>query len=135
MTARERIGLRPVAARLDVDDVDVPVEQQRATTATAGEARDELRAPVEGELLGHHRMRAQRGRIGLVQVDLGAVRAQQRGEVLLQRALLARRGAGRVRDGVERDELARERHEVVAAGGHRVGDAALLGRELHDAVP
>ena len=72
---------------------------------------------------------------GSCSVDVGAVRAQQRGEMLLQRALLARRGAGRVRDGVERDELARERHQGVTAGGHGVDDAALLGRELHDAVP
>ena len=73
----ERIRLRPVAARLDVDDVDVAVEQQRAAAAAAAEARDELRAPVERELVGHHRVRAQRGRVGLVQDDVGAVRAQQ----------------------------------------------------------
>ena len=72
-TARERVGLRPVAARLHVDDVDVTVEQQRATAAAAAEARDELRAAVERERVGHHRVGPQRGRIGLVQLDLGAV--------------------------------------------------------------
>ncbi len=43
----ERVGLRPVAARLGVDDVDVAVEQQRPPAAAAAEARDELRPAVE----------------------------------------------------------------------------------------
>ena len=84
----ERVGLRPVGERLDLDDVDVAVEQQRPPAAAAAEARDELRAALERELVGHHRVRPQRGRVGLVQLDLGAVGAQQGGEVLLQRALL-----------------------------------------------
>ena len=129
----ERVGLRPVGARLDVDDVDVAVEQQRAPAAAAAEARDELRAAVEREPVGHHRVRPQRGGVGLVQLDLGAVRAQQRGDVLLQRALLARGRARGVRHGVEGHELARQRDERVAARRDGVDDALLVGRELHEA--
>ena len=131
----ERIGLRPVAPRLGGDNVDVPVEQQRASASAAAEARDELWAAVERELLGHHRVRPQRRRVRLVQLDLGAVAAQQRGEVVLERALLARRRAGCVGHGVEGDELARERDERVAPAGHGVDHATLFGRELHDAIP
>ena len=111
------------------------VEQQRAAAAAAAEARDELRAPVERELVGHHRVGAERGCVRLVQDDVGAVRAQQAGQVLLQRALLAGRRPGGMGDGVEGDELARERDERVTAGGHGVDDATLLGRELHEAIP
>ena len=131
----ERVGQRPVRSRLDVDDVDVAVEQQRAPAAAAAEARDELRPALERELVGHHRVGSQRRRIRLVQNDLGAVGAQQRREVLLQRALLARWSAGRVRHGVEGHQLARQRHERVAARDHGSDDALLLGRELHDAIP
>ena len=74
-------------------------------------------------------------RVRLVQLDLGAVGSQQRRQVLLQRALLSRRGARRVRDRVERHELARQRDEGLAARGHGVDDALLLGRDLHDAIP
>ena len=102
MLGDERVGLRPVAARLDVDDVDVAVEQQRAAAAAAAEARDELRAAVERRARrapsGAGAARRHRARAASTSAPW---RAQQRGEVLLQRALLARRGAGRVRDGVE----------------------------------
>ena len=90
--------------------------------------------PSNVSSVGHHRVRPQRGRVGLVQLDVGAVRAQQGGDVLLQRALLARRGARGVRDRVEGDELARQRHERVAARRDGVDDALFVRREGHSAV-
>ena len=45
-TRRERV-VRPALARLDRDDVDVPVEEQRPAAARAGEARRELRTARE----------------------------------------------------------------------------------------
>ena len=103
-----------------------PLPRKRATSCGR---------PVNVEPVGHHRVRPQRLGIGLVQLDLGAVPAQERREVLLQRALLARRRTGRVRDRVVADELAREHHEGVAAVGDGVGDGLFLWRELHDAIP
>ena len=52
-----------------------------------------------------------------MQLTLGAVGAQQRGDVLLLRPLLARWRARRVRHRVEGDELARQRHQPITAGG------------------
>ncbi len=70
------------------------------------------------------------GRIRLVQLTLGAVGAQQRGDVLLLRPLLARRRARRVRHRVEGDELARQRHQPITAGGNGFDHALLVGLEL-----
>ena len=70
-----------------------------------------------------------------MQRDLGTVGAQQRGHVLLQRALLPRRRARCVRHGVERHELARQRDERLTARRHGVDDALLVGRERHRAIP
>jgi hypothetical protein len=76
----------------------------------------------------------QRRGIRLVQDDLGTVASEQLSEVLLQRALLPRRRARRVRHGVERHELARQRDERLAARRHGVDDALFLGRERHGAI-
>ena len=136
LDGRERVGERPGRARLDVDDVDVAVEQEGATAAGSAEARDELRAALEREVVGHHRVRPQRGRR-----PARAGRPRHRrlrssaGQVLLQRALLPRRRARRVRHGVERHELARQGDERLAARRHGVDDALLLGRERHRAIP
>ena len=48
----EGIALRPVGARLGVDDVDVSVEQQRAPAAAAAEARHELGRPSNSRSSG-----------------------------------------------------------------------------------
>ena len=132
---RERVGHRPVCARLDVDDVDVAVQQQRPPAAAPAEAPDELRAALERELGRHHGVRSQRLGVGLVKLHLGAVGFEQSRQVLLQRAFLAGRIAGRVRHGVERHELAGERDEGLAACRNGIDDALLQGRELHEAIP
>ena len=71
-----------------------PLPRKRATSCGR---------PVERELVGHHRVRPQRGRVRLVQLDLGAVsRAAARPGAPAARAP-ARGGApARVRHGVER---------------------------------
>ena len=70
-----------------------------------------------------------------MQDDAAPCELSRLGQVRLQRALLAGRRPGGMGDGVEGDELARERDEGVTAGGHCVDDATLLGRELHEAIP
>ena len=130
---RERIGHRPVRARLDVDDVDVAVEQQRPPAAAAAEARDELRAALERELA-----RAPSGAVAARSASgsCSSTSAPWDSSSAARCSCSARscRGAapGRVRHGVERHELARERDEGLAARRHGVDDALLLGRELHD---
>ena len=120
--------LRPVGARLDVDDVDVAVEQQRATAAAAAEARDELRAArrtsaprAPSGAAAARRRRARAASTSAPWARSSAARCS------CSARSCARRRPRRVRDRVERHELARECHERLAARGDGVDDALLLG--------
>ena len=110
------------STRLDVDDVDMPVEEQDAAAAAAREARDELRAPRKGEARRHHRVSGEQPRIGLGNVDRGAGASQPLGEEGLQRRLLARGRARDVGRRVEADQRLEQRHEVVLAIGDPFAD-------------
>ena len=131
----ERVGLRPVARGSASTTSTWPLSSSVRPPPLPRKRATSCGRPSNVSPSGTIGMRPQRAGVGLVELDLGAVGTQQRRQMFLQRALLAPRGAGRVRDRVEADELARERDERVTAGGERIGDAAFLGRELHEAIP
>ena len=111
---------RPLPDRLGGDGVDVAVEEERAAAARAAQARGELRPPGEVETVRHDAV-AGAGRLRLPHVDVGAERGEAAAQVLLQLRLLPRRVADVARRRVERDEVARQRHELLltlADGGH-----------------
>jgi hypothetical protein len=112
------------------DDVDVTVEQQRTAAARPSQAGRELRAALEADAGDRQRMAGDVLGRRLPQVDLGAVGAQPVGEPLLEGRLVARRlVVGRATRGVEGDQLAGERDQVVAAGLDTVDELAFLGLE------
>jgi IclR family KDG regulon transcriptional repressor len=115
-----------------VDDVDVAVEQQGASAAGAGEARDELGPPLEGEAVGDHRVSRDERGIGLRDVDRGAGGLQPRGEVCLERSLLPRGCAGDVRRRVEADQGLQQLDELLLAVADRRADALFERGELLD---
>ena len=120
----ERV-VRPALARLDRDDVDVPVEEQRPAAAGTREAGGQLRTAREAESHGHHRVSAERGDVGLPDAHVGAGALQALGEIGLQRSLLARRLAVLMRRRVEADQRAQQLDEVVPATLDLVADEPL----------
>jgi hypothetical protein len=105
----------------------VPVEQQRLPAAVAAQPRRQLRAAREADALHRQRMARDVGGVGLPEVDLGAVRAEALGEQGLERGLVARRIVGpRPARGVERDQPAGERDQVVALRGHAADQGLLV---------
>ena len=130
---RERV-VRPALARLDRDDVDVAVEQQRTPSTGAREARSQLRTALEGEAVGHHRMAGERRDVGLPDAHVGARALEALCEVALQRELLAGRVARLVRRRVEADQRAQQLDEVVPATLDLVAHRLLGGRQRHRAL-
>ena len=125
----ERVVL-PAVLATGRDDVDVPVEQQRAAAAGAAEAGHELRPTLEADALDRHGMAGDVLRRRLPDVDLRTGAAQPVGEVLLERGLLPRRHLdARAGLGVEADERAGEVDDVVPTGRDRVDEGALVGVE------
>ena len=116
--------VRPALLRLARDDVDVAVEQQAATAAGAGEAREQLRPAVEVELERHLAPAHVLGRAA-PRVDRRAGGRQPLGEMRLQRGLVARRVARVARRRVEADQRGGQLDELVAALGDRLDDALL----------
>jgi hypothetical protein len=102
----------------------VPVEQQAPACAGPAQGGDELRATGEVQPLGHERRPRHRRRVGLEQVDLGAVGQQALGEILLERRLLAWRVADLAGGGVEPDQCGGELHQLIPAVCDGVADAA-----------
>ena len=93
------------------------VEEERAATARAAQPRGELRPPHEVEPVRHHAVAAA-GRLRLPHLDVGAERGEAPAQVLLQLRLLPRGVADVARRGVEPDQVARERHELLLALAH-----------------
>ena len=99
------------------DDVDVPVEQQRAAAAAAGEPRRELRPALEADPLARQRVAATSSGDGSQTSTSAPPAAQPLGERLCS-AASSRAGSSSTRgSGVEADEVAGERDEVVPARG------------------
>ena len=122
--AAERVA-RPVLARLDRDDVDVAVQQQRRAAARAGESREQLRPPRERETVGDEGVTGQRAGVGLLELHVGAVPAQPGGQVALQLGNVAGGGADVGGDRVEADQRLQQLDEVALASGDVLADALL----------
>jgi len=120
----ERVA-RPRRARLDVDHVHVPVEQQRASRPGSRKARHQLRAPGEGEPLGDGGMSRHQRRLRLGHANLRAARGQPLGQEALQRGLVARRRPVGVRHGVEADQCPHEVDELALPPVHVLAHAPL----------
>ncbi len=126
----ERV-VRPALARLDRDDVDVAVQEERPAAAGAREARDELRATREREPLRDHRMRRERRDVRFPGLHGRAGLLEPRGEVALQCRLVARARAGLAHGRVEPDQRAQQLDELVLAPGDLVAHRLLGVRQRH----
>ena len=122
---------RPALARLDRDDVDVAVEEQRPAAARAGEACDELRTAREAESRrapsGVRRSAATSGSQTLSRRRRAPAARRDRPAARAPRA--ARRRLMRRR--VEADERAQQLDEVVRATLDLVAHRLLGGRQRH----
>ena len=126
----ERV-VRPAVLEAGRDDVDVAVQQQRPAAAGAGEARGELRPAGEADALRRRQRVARRRR------REPAPRRRRRRRSRRRRSPRYACSAASCRAGdvgflaalgVEPDQVAGERDDLVAAGGDLVGEGALGGR-------
>ena len=118
------------------DDVDVAVQEQRPAAAGAAEAGRELRAALEADPARRRdRVALHVGGLRLPDVDVRAGAGEPVGEVGLEGGLVTGRLARVVAaGGVEPDQLAQERDQVVLAGGDRVDQPLLLGSHRPQAM-
>jgi hypothetical protein len=131
---RERRA-RPTIDRLGRHDVDMTVEQERATAAGTGGRRHQLRPAVEVMTLGDRvAVRRQVGGLGLPHAHGEPGGAHAAGHIVLQGRLVARRRAGLRCARVEPDEVAQQRDELVATVRDRIGHGALERRKVSHAA-